>query len=78
MPPIRLHDLRHGTVTLALAAGVEMKTVQAMRRQFSITITADTDTSVLPELARLAAEKIVAIVPRRTCRARRTGPKRVA
>lgn len=28
LPPIRLHDLRHGAATLALAAGVDMKTVQ--------------------------------------------------
>lgn len=27
LPPIRLHDLRHGAATLALAAGVEMKAV---------------------------------------------------
>ena len=65
LPPIRLHDLRHGTATLALAAGVDMKTVQAMLRHSSITITADTYTSVLPELATAAAEKTAAIVPRR-------------
>ncbi len=65
LPPIRLHDLRHGAATLALAAGVDMKTVQAMLRHSSITITADTYTSVLPELALSAAEKTAAIVPRR-------------
>ena len=42
-----------------------MKTVQHMLRHSSITITADTYTSVLPELARGAAEKTAAIVPRR-------------
>jgi integrase len=51
LPPIRLHDLRHGAATLALAAGVDIKTVQAMLRHSSITITADTYASVLPELA---------------------------
>jgi integrase len=65
LPQIRLHDLRHGAATLALAAGVDMKTVQAMLRHSSITITADTYTSVLPEIARGAAEKTAAIVPRR-------------
>jgi integrase len=65
LPPIRLHDLRHGAATLALAAGVDMKIVQAMLRHSSITITADTYTSVLPELARGAAEKTAGIVPRR-------------
>jgi integrase len=65
LPPIRLHDLRHGAATLALAAGVDMKVVQAMLRHSSITVTADTYTSVLPDLARNAAEKTAAIVPRR-------------
>lgn len=65
LPPIRLHDLRHGAATLALAAGVDMKAVQAMLRHSSITITADTYTSVLPELAHDAAERAAAIVPRR-------------
>ncbi|MEV3924595.1 tyrosine-type recombinase/integrase [Actinomadura coerulea] len=30
VPPIRLHDLRHGAATLALAAGVQLKVVQGM------------------------------------------------
>src|SRR5439155_18622272 len=47
LPPIRLHDLRHGAATIALAAGVDMKTVQAMLRHSSVSITADTYTSVL-------------------------------
>jgi integrase len=64
LPPIRPYDLRHGT-TLALAAGVDMKIAQVMLRHSSVVITADTHTSVLPELARGAAEKTAAIVPRR-------------
>ena len=50
------------TATLALAAGVDVKTVQAMLRHSFITITADTYPSVLPELACGAAEKTAAIV----------------
>ncbi|WP_157430641.1 site-specific integrase [Actinomadura macra] len=64
LPPIRLHDLRHGAATLMLAAGAEMKLVQAMLRHSSITITSDTYTSVLSEVARQAAEAAVALVPR--------------
>jgi integrase len=30
LPPVRLHDLRHGAASLALAAGTDLKTVQAM------------------------------------------------
>lgn len=65
LPPIRLHDLRHGSATLALKAGVEMKTVQEMLGHSTIALTADTYTSVLPEVAREAAERIAAIVPRK-------------
>ncbi|RBQ21980.1 hypothetical protein DP939_04750 [Spongiactinospora rosea] len=68
LPPIRLHDLRHGAATLALAAGVDMKTVSAMLRHSSQAITSDTYTSVLPEVAHSAAEKIAAIVPRSVSR----------
>ena len=64
VPPIRLHDLRHGAATLALAAGVELKVVQEMLGHCSIVLTADTYTSVLPEVARTAAEKTAAYVMR--------------
>jgi hypothetical protein len=50
-PPIRLHDLRHGAASLAFASGADMKAVQAMLRHSSMAITADTYTSVLPEVA---------------------------
>ena len=62
MPPIRLHDLRHGAATLALEAGVELKVVQDMMGHSSIVLTADTYTSVLPEVARKAAEAVAAHV----------------
>lgn len=32
LPPIRLHDLRHGAATIALAAGADIKVVQQMLR----------------------------------------------
>ncbi|MGW9207982.1 hypothetical protein ACWGR4_13435 [Embleya sp. NPDC055664] len=49
LPPIRLHDLRHGAATLAHAAGGNMKAISATLRHSSIKITADTYTSVPPE-----------------------------
>jgi len=64
LPPTRLHDLRHGAATLHLKAGAEMKIVQAMLRHASITTTSDIYTSVLPEVAREAAEAAAALVPR--------------
>ena len=65
LPPIRVHDLRHGAATLALASGVPLKVVQEMLGHSSITITADTYTSVLPEVARNAAQAAADLVPRR-------------
>ncbi|MFG2006516.1 tyrosine-type recombinase/integrase [Spirillospora sp. NPDC048911] len=62
VPPIRLHDLRHGAATLALAAGEELKVVQELLGYSSIVLTADTYTSVLPEVARTAAEKTAALL----------------
>ncbi len=68
LPPIRLHDLRHGAATLSLAAGNDMKVVQHMLRHSSITITMDTYTNVLPQVAQAAAEATAKIIPRRTPR----------
>jgi len=64
LPPIRLHDLRHGAATTALAAGVDMKVVQAMLRHANITTTSNLYTNVLPEVAQAAAINIAAAIPR--------------
>jgi len=64
LPPIRLHDLRHGAATLALAAGVDIKVVQDMLGHSCLAITSDTYTSVLPQVARAAAEAVAGLVPR--------------
>ena len=41
-PPIRLHDLRHGAATLALASHTDLKVIQQMLGHSSIITTADT------------------------------------
>ena len=56
LPPIRLHDLRHGAATLALASRTDLKVIQQMLGHSSIVTTADTYTSVLPETAHRAAQ----------------------
>jgi integrase len=56
LPPIRLRDLRHGAATLALAAHTDLKVIQQMLGHSSIITTADTHTSVLPEVAHHAAQ----------------------
>jgi integrase len=62
VPPIRLHDLRHGAASLTLAAGGELKVVQAMLGHDSIVLTADTYTTVLPCLAHQTAEATAALL----------------
>lgn len=64
LPPVRLHDLRHGAATLALAAGADIKTVQELLGHASIAITADTYAHILPELAREVAENVARLIPR--------------
>ena len=58
LPPIRLHDLRHGTATHALTAGVAMKVVSEMLGHSNIAITMDTYTAVVDEAKRSAAQAI--------------------
>jgi integrase len=67
LPPVRLHDLRHGAATLALAAGVDLRVVQDMLGHASIVLTADTYTSVLPAVAHTAAEKVATLIIRAGC-----------
>ena len=62
LPPIRLHDLRHGAASLALEAGVDLKVVSDQLGHSSIALTADTYVSVLPALAMQAAEKTARLV----------------
>jgi hypothetical protein len=64
LPPIRLHDLRHTAASLALQAGVPLKVVSEQLGHSSLAITADTYTSVLPAVARAAAEAVAGIIPR--------------
>ncbi len=62
LPLIRLHDLRHGWATMALAAGVHPKVVQERLGHASISITLDTCSHVSPALHGEAAETVAALV----------------
>jgi integrase len=62
LPIIRLHDLRHGWATLALAAGVRPKVVQERLGHANIRITLDTYSHVTQTLHDDAAEKVADIV----------------
>ncbi|GAA0284558.1 tyrosine-type recombinase/integrase [Actinomadura nitritigenes] len=65
LPPIRLHDLRHGAATLSLTAGVDMKVVSETLGHARSAFTADVYASVVPQVFKAAAEASAAVVPRR-------------
>lgn len=65
LPPVRLHDLRHGSATMLLAAGVPMKVVSEVLGHASESFTSDVYAVVAEELAEDAAARIAAFVPRR-------------
>ncbi|MFD4256438.1 tyrosine-type recombinase/integrase [Streptomyces sp. NPDC058534] len=64
LPPIRLHDLRHGAATLMLAAGVDIKVISETLGHSDTRITRDVYQAVLDDLSRAAAEAVVKLVPR--------------
>jgi integrase len=68
LPPIRLHDLRHGAATLGFAAGLDIKVVSAMLRHSSVSITADLYALILPDVAAQASEAVAKLVPRKAAK----------
>jgi len=62
LPPVRLHDLRHGAATLALAAGADVKVVSYELGHSSTQITQDLYTSVLPQVSKAAAEAVAGLL----------------
>ncbi|MGG2463189.1 tyrosine-type recombinase/integrase [Streptomyces sp. RGM 3693] len=72
LPPIRLHDTRHLSATLALLGKADIKVVQERLGHSSRQITSDTYTSVLLQLLTAEAESTNAVVPR----SKKDGPQR--
>ncbi|GAA2119564.1 site-specific integrase [Actinomadura napierensis] len=64
LPRIRFHDLRHEAAKLALLGKVDMKVISETLGHSRHSFTADTYTSVLPEVSRASAEAVAAAVPR--------------
>lgn len=60
VPVIRLHDLRHTSASLGLAAGESLFEVSRRLGHSSIRITADTYSHTSPEASRRAAERLAA------------------
>ncbi len=63
LPPIRLHDLRHGAATLMLAGGIDVKIVSDTLGHSDTRITRDIYQSVLPHVGKNAAEATAKLVP---------------
>ncbi len=63
-PLIRLHDLRHTSASLGLAAGESLVEVSKRLGHSQLAITADTYTHVLPVVALASSEARAALIPR--------------
>jgi integrase len=62
LPPIRLHDVRHGTATHALTAGIDIKLVQDLLGHTTSSFTRDTYQGVADEARRTAATTLAAFL----------------
>lgn len=62
LPPIWLHDLRHGAASLMQAAHVDIKVVSELLGHSGTTITRDIHTSVFDPLKRQAVQAAAALM----------------
>ncbi len=58
LPPIRLHDLRHGAATMLLAAGSPPKVISELLGHATVAFTMDIYTEIAEELAEAATTAI--------------------
>jgi integrase len=66
LPPIRFHDLRHGAASMAIAAGVPVKSVAEQLGHATAAFTQDVYAAVSDEMAEQAADLLAAFIPRKT------------
>jgi integrase len=64
LPPVRFHDLRHGTASLLKAAGVDTKVISAILGHARTSFTDSVYVTLFPEIQKAAAEAVAAVVPR--------------
>jgi integrase len=62
LPPIRLHDLRHGWASMALASGLHPKVVQERLGHATIAVTLDVYSHVTAGLHSDAAEQVAGLI----------------
>ncbi|WP_086809863.1 site-specific integrase [Streptomyces reticuliscabiei] len=63
LPPVRLHDLRHGAATLIHAGGGDLHAIKETLGHAGIAITSDTYAHMLPQVDRAIAEAAANVVP---------------
>ena len=63
-PPIRFHDLRHGTASTLKAAGIDTAVISAILGHSRTSFTDAQYALVFPEVAKAAAEAAAALIPR--------------
>ena len=66
LPHIRMHDLRHGFATLALAAGVNPKVVSDILGHATVSFTLDTYSHAMPALEEQAVNRLARLVDSQT------------
>jgi hypothetical protein len=62
LPPIHLHGLRHGTVTMALATGIDFQTISRILGHASVAFTMQTYGALPDELQHKAAQRIADLI----------------
>ncbi|MGH3716533.1 MAG: tyrosine-type recombinase/integrase [Micromonosporaceae bacterium] len=65
LPPVGIHDGRHGAATFTKAAGGDITEIKELLGHSTITITADIYTSLLQDLQRVTAENTAKLIPRK-------------
>jgi integrase len=65
LPPVRFHDLRHGTASNMKAAGVDSKLISEQLGHANTSFTNSHYVSVFPVVAKAAADAADAIIPRK-------------
>lgn len=75
LPPVRLHDLRHGAATLAHAAGADLKDIQEMLGHSSITINGRHLHEPASEADPAIAEAAARLVPRARAASKNGAPE---
>ena len=63
---LRLYDLRHGTASLMIAAGINIVRVSKVLRHSTIKLTVDSYGHLLSGVGEQAADRRAALIPRKT------------